>query len=165
MLVVHDWAEWSVWTGTVSGYCRTITWELGYLGSLHPPCDVDRLCDQMARQIKVSEVVVMTDGNDNNRLQWCACVRGTWLGILSAGRIPIMGIGRIGCGGGPVGCSDWLRMSGAVVISPGGVRICYIRRAPIRRFSTDATPVTGSLVFSAPIDCLDVYCAAEFASC
>ena len=25
--------------------------------------------------------------------------------------------------------------------------------------------LTGSLVFSAPLDCLDVYCAAEFASC
>ena len=31
-----------------------------------------------------------------------------------------MVIGRIGCGGGPVGCSDWLRVRGAVVISPGG---------------------------------------------
>ena len=41
MTLVHDWAEWSVWTGTVSGYCRTITWEVGYLRRLHPPCDVD----------------------------------------------------------------------------------------------------------------------------
>ena len=48
MSLVHDWAEWSVWTGTVSGYCRIITWEVGYLRRLHPPCDVDRLCDQMA---------------------------------------------------------------------------------------------------------------------
>ena len=108
MLLVHDWAKWSVWTGTESGYCRTITWELGYLRSLHPPCDMDRLCDQKARQIKGSEVVVMTDGNDNNRLQRCACVRGTSLRALSVGRIPIMVIGRIGCAGGPVGCSDWL---------------------------------------------------------
>ena len=51
-------------------------------------------------------MVVMTDGNDNNRLQRCACVCGTSLGVLSAGRIPTMVIGRIGCGGGPVGCSD-----------------------------------------------------------
>ena len=28
--LVHDWAEWSVWTGTDSGYCRTITWEGDY---------------------------------------------------------------------------------------------------------------------------------------
>ena len=71
MLLVHDWAEWSVWTGTEFGYCRTIAWELGYLQSLHPPCDVDRLCDQRARQIKGSEVVVMTARNDNNS---CALV-------------------------------------------------------------------------------------------
>ena len=120
MLLVHDWAEWSVWTGTESGYCRTITWELGYWRSLHPPCDVDRLCDQIARQINGFVMVMMTDRNDNNSLQRCACVRGTSLGVLSAGRIPIMGIGRIGCGGGPVGCSDWLRVRGAVVFSPRG---------------------------------------------
>ena len=110
-------------------------------------------------------VVVMTDGNDNNRLQRCACVRGTSLGVLSAGRIPIMVIGRIGCGGGPVGCSDWQRVCGAVVVWPGGVRIGYIRRVSSESSSTDAAPVTGSLVFSTPLDCLDVYCAAEFALC
>ena len=44
MLLVHVWAEWSFWTEIESGYCRTITWELGYLGSIYLPCDVDRLC-------------------------------------------------------------------------------------------------------------------------
>ena len=33
------------------------------------------------------------------------------------------------------------------------------------RSLTDAVPVTGSLVFFAPLDCLNVYCAAECASC
>ena len=66
--------------GTESGYCRTITWELGYLGSLSSPCDVDRLCDRNAWQIKELAVVVMTDGNDDNRLQRCACVCRTSLG-------------------------------------------------------------------------------------
>ena len=56
-------------------------------------------------------------------------------------------------------------MRGAVVTWPGGVRIGYIRRALRGRSSTDSTPVTGSLVFSAPLDCFDVYCAAEFALC
>ena len=126
---------------------------------------MDRLCDQRTRQIKVSEVVVMTDRNDNNRLQQCTCVRGTSLGVLSAGRIPIIVIGRISYVGGPVGCSVWLLVRGAVVISPGGVRIGHIKRALRGRSSTDAVPVTGSLVFSAPLDCRDVYCAAEFASC
>ena len=36
---------------------------------------------------------------------------------------------------------------------------------PIKSSSTDATPVTGSLVFSTLLDCLDKDCAAEFASC
>ena len=53
----------------------------------------------------------------------------------------------------------------AVIFSPGGVRIGYIRRAMCGRSSTDSTPMTGSLVFFAPLDCLDVYCAAECASC
>ena len=51
MISVHDWAVWSVWTVIESGYCRTYTWELGYLSSLHTPCDVDRLCTNMTRQI------------------------------------------------------------------------------------------------------------------
>ena len=126
---------------------------------------MDRLCDRKAWQINELEVVMMTAGNDDNRLQWCACVRRTSLGVLSAGRIPIMVIGWIGYGGGPVGCSDWLRVRGAVVVWPGGVRIGYIRRAPLERSSTDAAQVTGSLVFSALLNCLDVYCAAELALC
>ena len=142
-----------------------IAWELGYLGSPNPPCDVDRLCDQNTWQIKELEVLVMIDGNDNNRLQRSACVRGTSLGSFPREGFPIMVIGQIGCGGGPVGCSDWLKVRGAVVVWPGGVRIGYIRRVPIESSSTDAAPVTGSVVFSTPLDCLDVYCAAEFASC
>ena len=116
MLLVHDWAEWSVWTDTKSGYCRTIAWELGYMAI----CDVDRLSDQNAWRIKEFKVVVITDGDGNNRLQRCACVCGTSLGVLSAGKIPIMVIGRIGGGGGPVGHFDWLRECGAVVVWPGG---------------------------------------------
>ena len=34
MLLVHDWAALSTWTGTETGYCRTITWELGCLGGI-----------------------------------------------------------------------------------------------------------------------------------
>ena len=74
---------------------------------------MDRLCDRKAWQIKELEVVMMTAGS--------ACVRRTSLGVLSAGRIPIMVIGRIGYGGGPVGCSDWLRVCDTIIIWPGGV--------------------------------------------
>ena len=103
MLSVHYWAVWSVWTGTEYGYCRTITWELGYLRSLYTPCDVDRGCTNMAWHIKEYKgdvVAEMTVGNENNSLQRCAYVRRTSLGVLSAGRFSIMMIGRFGCGGG-----------------------------------------------------------------
>ena len=60
----------------------------------------------------------MPDGNDNNRFQRCACVRWTSLGVLSTGRITIMVIGLFDCGGGPMGCSDWLSVSGSVVFCP-----------------------------------------------
>ena len=98
VLLLHNWAKWAFWTRTESGNCRSIDWELGYLGSITPPCDVDRLSHQNAWQIKELKVVVMTNKYNNNRLQRCACVRDTSLGVLSAGRISIMVIGQIGCG-------------------------------------------------------------------
>ena len=58
-----------------------------------------------------------------------------------------------------------MRVRGAVDFSPGRIRIGCIRRALCGRSSTDAAPVTGSLIFSALLDCLGVYCAAEFALC
>ena len=57
-------------------------------------------------------------------------VRGTSLGVISVGTIAITGIGLVDCEGGPVGCSDWLSVRGAVFVCPGGVRILYIGRAP-----------------------------------
>ena len=162
MLLVHDRAAWSLWTGTESGYCQTITWELGYWRSINPSCNADRLYKRNEWQIKALEVVVISDGNDN-RLQRCAGVRGTSLGVFSAGTIAIKVIGLFDCVGGPVGCSDWLSMRGAVDVRPGGgsqVQILYIRRARTGSSSLDAAPVTGSLVFSVPVYCLAVYCAA-----
>ena len=164
MSLVH-WAEWSVWTGTDAGYWRTITWEGGYLQCLCPPCDVDRLCDYRTWQIKGPVVIIMLDRHADNSPQRCDCMRGTSLGVLSAGRIPLMVIGWIDCGGSPVDCSDRTRVHSAVDFSPGGVGIGYIRGELWDRSSTDSAPVTGSLVFSALFGCLDVYCAAGFTSC
>ena len=59
MLLVHDWADLSTWTWTEPGYCQTITWELGCLVSINPPCDVDRFCGRDEWQIKEIEGVVM----------------------------------------------------------------------------------------------------------
>ena len=76
-----------------------------------------------------------------------------------------MMINCFACGGGPVDCSDWPRVDCVVDFSPGEVWIGYIWQELGDRSSTDATPVTGSLVFSALFGCLDVYCAAGFTSC
>ena len=73
-----------------------------------------------------------------------------------------MVIGLFDCGGGPMGCSDWLSVHSAVVVFPGGVRIGFIRRALTEISSLDAAPVTGSLVFSAPVCYFAIYCAAGF---
>ena len=97
-------------------------------------------------------------------VQQCTCVRGPSLGVLTVGRIAIMVIGLFDGGGGPLGCSDWLSVRGSVAGCPGGVRIIYIRRARTGSSSLDAEPVTGSLVFSAPVYCLAVYFAAGFYS-
>ena len=68
-------------------------------------------------------------------------------------------------GHGSVDCSDWPRVDWVIDFSPGGIWIGYIRQVLRARLLTDATPVTGSVVFSALFDCLDVYCAAGFTSC
>ena len=88
MSLVHHWAEWSVWTGTDAVYCRTITWEERYLPCLHPPCVVDRLCGYRTWQIQGPVFIIMLDKDMDNSPLRCACMRGTSLGVLSAGRIP-----------------------------------------------------------------------------
>ena len=52
MLLAHDWAALSMWTVTEIGYGGTITWELGCLGSINLPCDVDSICGRDEWQIK-----------------------------------------------------------------------------------------------------------------
>ena len=106
MMLVHDWAALSTWTGTGIGYCRTITWELGCLGSINPPCDVDRFFSRDEWQIKELDAVVTASGGDDIRFLLCACVRGTSVGVIPPGMLPILVIGLIDCMGGPLGCSD-----------------------------------------------------------
>ena len=124
------------------------------------------------------EVVVTPGGGDDIRFQRCACVRGTSVCVISAGKLPILVIGPFDGEGGPLECSDWLgrlswwawlaarRMSvrSMVVICPGGVRIVYIRHTLTGSSSLDAAPVTGSLLFYAPVCCLAVCCAVELSS-
>ena len=50
----------------------------------------------------------------------------------------------------------------AVAFFAGGVRIVHIRSEPTGSSSLDAAPVTGSLLFYAPVCCFAVCGAAEF---
>ena len=81
------------------GWGLCIKRRMGHRECINPPCDVDRLCGRNEWQIKELEQVVMPGGSDNNRYQRCACMSGTSLGVLSAGRIMIMVIGLFDCGG------------------------------------------------------------------
>ena len=105
---------------------------------------------------------MMPSGPDDIIFLLSACERGT----------------SVNCVGGPLRCSDWLvllsqwawlydrRMSvcGAVVVCPGVVRIEYKRHPLAGSSSLDAAPVTGSLLFYAPVCCLTEGCAAKVSS-
>ena len=120
--------------------------------------------NQQFKGVQGDVIVEMTDRVENNRLQRCAGGCRSSLVHCPVGRIPFQVIGRFGCGRVSVGCSDWLHGCAVLFISAGGVRIGYIRSAISVRCSTDAAPVTGSLVFFDTFDCLHGYCAAECAS-
>ena len=139
---------------------------------------MDRFFGRDEWQIKELEVVVTPSGGDDIRFQRCACVRGTSMSFISPGMLPLLVIGLLDCVCSPLGCSDWLsrlswwawlagrRMSvpSMVVVCPGGVRIVYIKCALTESSSLDTAPVTGSLLFYAPVCCLAVCCAAEVSS-
>ena len=157
---------------------RTITWELAYLGSIHPACCIARFFCHDEGQIKDLEVVMMPSGADDILFLLSACECGISVSVISLGMLLILVIGRLNCVGGPLRCSDWpvlqsqwawlydRRMSvrGAVVVCPGVVRIEYKRRTLAGSSSLDAAPVTGSLLFYAPVCSLAESCAAEVSS-
>ena len=126
-------------------------------------------------QIKGLVAVIMAGGYDVTGFLLCASERATSVGVVPPGIIPILVIGLLGCGGSLFGRSDWLYRSScqawladgpgcvrsAVDFFPGGVRIVHIRSVPARSSSIDAVPVTGSLLFYAPVCCFAVCGAAE----
>ena len=150
----------------IPGDCRTIPWEVVWICSIITPCDVSCLCAVMNRRIKriQGDVVVMTDRVEDNRLQRCADACEDLMGVFSAGRIPTLVIGRFGYVRASVGCCDWLKGCAVIFVTVGGVWIGYIKCALRGGSSTDAAPVTGSLVSFTPLNCLNDSCAAECAS-
>ena len=167
VLLLHMWTNWPAWTRMIPGNYGTIAWELGSLRHLIQYFDVDCLCIKMNQQFKEVQgdvIMPITDRVENNRLQRCAGGGGSSLVHCTMGRIPFRTIGRFSCGRVSVSRSDWLHGCAASFISAGSVRIGYIRNARSVRYSIDAAPVTGSLVFFHTFDRLHRYCAAECAS-
>ena len=65
MMFVHDWAALSTLIRTEIRDWRTVTWELGCLGSIHPTCYVARFFCHNVWQIKELEAVVTPGGADD----------------------------------------------------------------------------------------------------
>ena len=86
------------------------------------------------------------------------------MGVFSGGRIPTLVIGKFGCVRASVGCCDWLKGCAVIFITVGVFWIGYIRGALWGGSSTDAAPVTGSLVSFTTLDFQNDSCAAECAS-
>ena len=77
IMFVHDWAALSTFIRTEIIGWRTITWELGCLGSIHPTCDVARFFCRDVWQIKELEAVVTPGGANDILFLLSACERGT----------------------------------------------------------------------------------------
>ena len=157
------------------GYCWTNTCEVGGFKTIYLSCDVICLSRRDEWQIKGLVAVIITSGYDVTRFPLCASEHATSVGVVPLGIMPILVIGLLGCGGSPLGRSDWLYgyswqawlaygpgcMRSTMGFFPGGVRIVYIRSEPARSSSIDAAPVTGSLLFYAPVCCFAVCGATE----
>ena len=125
IMFVHDWVALSTLIRTEIRDWRTITWELGCLGSIHPTCDVARFFCSNVWQIKELEAVVTPGGANNIRFLLNACERGTSGGVIAPGMLPILVIGLLDCVGRPLRCYDWL-----VLMSRWGW--LYYRRMSVR---------------------------------
>ena len=130
--------------------CRhTYTWRSGLLGNPMTPCDGIRLYVKRNRNFKGGLDKVMIEYNDtvySFGLQRCADGHHSSLAHASARDKPIREKGQFGYVGAPATDANWL-YGCAVIFVPGvDVRIGYIKSAVGRGQSTDAAPVTESLV-------------------
>ena len=97
IMFLHDWAALSTVIRTEIRDWRTITWELGCLGSIHPTCDVARFFCRNVWQIKELEAVVTPGGADDIRFLLSTCEHGTSAGVIAPGMLPILVIGLLDC--------------------------------------------------------------------
>ena len=145
--------------------CRhTYTWGSGLLSNPMTPCDVICLYAKMNRNFKGGMDNVMMEYNDtvdSRGLQRCADGHHSSLAHASARDKPIWEKGRFGYVDTPVPDADWLYRCAVLFVPVGDVRIGYIKSAIDRGQSTDAAPVTESLVLYTFLRLYD-YCAAGY---
>ena len=145
--------------------CRhTFTWEPGLLSNLKTPCDVIRLYAKMNRNFKGGIDNVMIEYNDtvdSRGLQRCADGHHSSLAHALAHDKPIREKGRFGYVGTSVTNADWLYGCAVLFVPVEDVRIGHIKSAVGRGQSTNAAPVTESLVLYTFLRLYD-YCAAGY---
>ena len=160
------------------GCWRTIDWELGSLGTVHMPYqDALSVCLHVG-QIKSWWMVIMLGWVINTLFLQCVGVRGPVRGVAAPVGVAIQVTGLSDLVGGSMGRSEWLLLtsrwpwlwcrqisaSGLTVVCPSGFGIGHKGRAIVGSSSLDTAPVTGSLLFNAPVCRLAVYCTAVFSS-
>ena len=158
---------------------RTIDWELGSSGRVDPPCHKTIASCLDVLQINGRWTVTMIGWVINALFMRCVGVRGAAVGVVAPMGVAIQVTGLSYLVGGFTGRSVWLPLvsrwawlwcrqisvRGLTVVCPGGFGIWYKCRAMAGSSSLDTAPVTGSLLFTAPVCRLTVYCAAGLSWC
>ena len=178
LLFVHDQTDSSARCLQDIGVWRTMRWELGSLGRDDPSCVAALSCCLDVWQIKGQVTIIEPRWANDILSLLCVSVCGTAVGVIAHVTAEILVISLSDRVGGSVGRSEWLLLvswgawlwcrqisaRGVAVICSCAVRIGYKRRALAESSSIDVAPVTGSLLFYAPVCCLAVCRAAGFSS-
>ena len=176
LLFVHGQTDSSARFLKDIGDWRTIVWELGSLGRDHPSCYAALSFCLDVWQIKGLETVIEPRWTNDIIYLQCVSVRRTSVGIIAPVEAEILVIGLSDRVGGSMGRAEWLLLvsrwawlwcrqisvRGAAVICPCAVRIGYKGRSLAGSSSFDAAPVTGSLLFYAPVVALPFVVPLEF---
>ena len=143
---------------------HTYTCQSGLFGNPMTPCDVIHVYTKMNWNFKGGKNNVMIKYNDmvdSRRLQQCTYNNHSSLAHASARGKPIREKGRFGYVDTPVPDADWLYRCTVRFVPVGDIRIGYLRSAVDRGQSTDAAPVTESLVLYTLLRLYN-YCAAGY---
>ena len=108
LLFVRGQADSSALVRKDIGGWRTIFWELGSLGRVHPSCYAALSFCLDVRQIKGLETVIGPRWADDILSLQYVSVSGTLVGVIAPVEATILVIGLSDRVGGSMGCSEWL---------------------------------------------------------